>query len=79
MTVALALAVGGLFATGTWLLLQRNLTRILLGLALLAHGANPQARARDGRTAAAVARTCPVGTMAALLGAAAESTEEPPR
>lgn len=40
MTVVLAAAASVLFATGTYLLLQRELTRILLGLALLAHGAN---------------------------------------
>lgn len=53
MTVALALAVGGLFAAGTWLLLQRNLTRILLGLALLAHGANLLLLAAGGRAGVA--------------------------
>jgi len=53
MTVALALAVGGLFATGTWLLLQRNLTRILLGLALLTHGANLLLLAAGGRAGVA--------------------------
>lgn len=36
----LALVVGGLYATGTYLLLQRTLTRIVLGLALMGHGAN---------------------------------------
>jgi multicomponent Na+:H+ antiporter subunit C len=36
----LALLVGVLFATGTYLLLQRTLTRIIMGLALLGHGAN---------------------------------------
>lgn len=66
-------------AGATPLLLAVERGREALARCLLAHGANPQARARDGRTAAAVARTCPVGTMAALLGAAAESTEEPPR
>ena len=41
MTVAvLAVAVGVLFAGGTYLLLQRSLTRIVLGLALLTHGVN---------------------------------------
>ena len=40
MIVVLALLVGVLFATGTFLLLQRTLTRIILGLALLSHGAN---------------------------------------
>lgn len=40
MTVALAAAVAALFGCGTYLLLQRQLTRIVIGLALLAHGAN---------------------------------------
>jgi multicomponent Na+:H+ antiporter subunit C len=40
MTVLLALAAAVLFATGTWLLLQRRLSRIIVGLGLLGHGAN---------------------------------------
>lgn len=40
MTSALAAAAAVLFACGTYLLLQRQLTRIVIGLALLAHGAN---------------------------------------
>lgn len=40
MTLVLALAVGTLYAAGTYLILQRKLTRIILGLALMAHGAN---------------------------------------
>lgn len=40
MTVALAVVVGVLYATGTYLLLQRTLTRIVIGLVLLGHGAN---------------------------------------
>ncbi|MDZ7674768.1 MAG: NADH-quinone oxidoreductase subunit K [Acidimicrobiales bacterium] len=40
MTVVLAAAASLLFGCGTYLLLQRELTRIVLGLALLAHGAN---------------------------------------
>ena len=40
MTVVLAAAAAVLFGCGTYLLLQRELTRIVLGLALLAHGAN---------------------------------------
>jgi multicomponent Na+:H+ antiporter subunit C len=38
--VVLAVAVGALFAGGTYLLLQRTLTRIVLGLMLLGHGVN---------------------------------------
>jgi multicomponent Na+:H+ antiporter subunit C len=40
VTVALALTVGLLYGVGTWLLLQRTLSRIILGLAMLTHGAN---------------------------------------
>lgn len=40
MTTVLAAAASVLFGCGTYLLLQRDLTRIVLGLALLAHGAN---------------------------------------
>lgn len=40
MILVTALVVGALYAVGTWLLLQRALTRIVLGLALMAHGAN---------------------------------------
>ena len=40
MTFALALTVGALYAIGTYLLLQRTLTRIVIGLAMLGHGAN---------------------------------------
>jgi multicomponent Na+:H+ antiporter subunit C len=40
MTVVLAAAASVLFGSGTYLLLQRELTRIVVGLALLSHGAN---------------------------------------
>jgi multicomponent Na+:H+ antiporter subunit C len=40
MSWALAIAAGMLFATGTYLLLQRLLSRIIVGLGLIAHGAN---------------------------------------
>ncbi len=38
--LTLALTVGVLYAVGTYLLLQRTLTRVVLGLGLLGHGAN---------------------------------------
>lgn len=40
MTIVLAAAAAALFGCGTYLLLQRQLTRIVIGLGLLAHGAN---------------------------------------
>jgi multicomponent Na+:H+ antiporter subunit C len=36
----IAITAGALFATGTYLLLQRLLSRIIVGLGLIAHGAN---------------------------------------
>ena len=40
MTIVLAATAALLFAIGTYLILQRKLTRIVIGLALLTHGAN---------------------------------------
>lgn len=40
MTGILVIAVGVLFALGTYLLLQRALTRIVIGLGLIGHGTN---------------------------------------
>ena len=40
MSVLLVLAAGGLFAIGSYLLMQRKLSRIIVGLGLLGHGAN---------------------------------------
>ena len=64
MIAVLAIVVGVLYAVGTYLLLQRKLTQILIGLAIMGHGANllllmaggragraPIAGASDGRFA----------------------------
>jgi multicomponent Na+:H+ antiporter subunit C len=40
VTVLLALTAALLFAIGTYLVLQRKLSRIIIGIALLSHGAN---------------------------------------
>ena len=40
MTVVLAAVAAALFGLGTYLLLQRKLSRIIIGLGLLTHGAN---------------------------------------
>lgn len=40
MSLLLALCTAVLFSVGTWLLLQRRLTRLIIGLGLLGHGAN---------------------------------------
>ena len=40
MTILFAAAAATLFAIGTYLVLQRKLSRIIIGLGLLTHGAN---------------------------------------
>jgi multicomponent Na+:H+ antiporter subunit C len=40
VTVLLAFVAASLFACGAWLLMQRRLTRIIIGIGLLGHGAN---------------------------------------
>jgi multicomponent Na+:H+ antiporter subunit C len=40
MTVLLAATAAALFGIGTYLVLQRKLSRIIIGIALLSHGAN---------------------------------------
>ncbi|MCB1260388.1 MAG: NADH-quinone oxidoreductase subunit K [Acidimicrobiales bacterium] len=50
MIVSLAVAAAVLFATGTYLLLQRQLSRIILGLALLGHGSVVALLVAGGRT-----------------------------
>ena len=40
MSVLLAATAAGLFAIGTYLVLQRKLSRIIIGLGLITHGAN---------------------------------------
>ena len=40
MSVLLAAAAGLLFAIGTYLILQRKLSRIIIGIGLMSHGAN---------------------------------------
>lgn len=52
MIVALAVLVGVLFAGGTFLLLQRTLTRIILGLSLYGHAVNVLLLLSGGRAGA---------------------------
>ena len=40
MTVLLAFVTAVLFGCGTWLLMQRRLSRIIIGIGMLGHGAN---------------------------------------
>ena len=53
MTLLLAVTVGVLYATGVYLLLQRSLSRIVIGLALVGHGANLLLLAAGGRAGSA--------------------------
>jgi multicomponent Na+:H+ antiporter subunit C len=52
-SAALVLAVGVLFATGVYLLLERSLTRVLLGFVLVGNGANLALLVAGGRAGAA--------------------------
>jgi multicomponent Na+:H+ antiporter subunit C len=40
METLLALTIGGLYAVGIYLMLRRSLVKLILGLAILSHGAN---------------------------------------
>lgn len=53
MSIALAIATGLLFAAGTYLIMQRLLTRIVIGLGLISHGANLALLGSGGRPGAA--------------------------
>ena len=53
MIATLALVIGVLFGLGTYLLLQRNLTRIVLGLVIMGHGANLLLLVAGGRAGTA--------------------------
>lgn len=50
MIVALAVLVGILFAAGTYLLIQRTLTRIILGVSLYGHAVNVLLLSSGGRS-----------------------------
>lgn len=54
MSVLLAFCAAALFSMGTWLLMQRRLSRIIIGLGLLAHGANLLLMLSAGRRGEAV-------------------------
>jgi multicomponent Na+:H+ antiporter subunit C len=40
MEVVLAFVIGGLYAAGLYLMMRRNIVKLILGLALLGHAAN---------------------------------------
>ena len=49
MSLTLALVVAVLFGVGTYLLLQRTLTRVIFGLGVMTHGANLLLQLAGGR------------------------------
>ncbi|HSK07465.1 MAG TPA: Na(+)/H(+) antiporter subunit C [Acidimicrobiia bacterium] len=49
MNLATAILIGLLYGLGAYLMMQRALTRIVIGLAMLAHGANLLLLAAGGR------------------------------
>ncbi|MFP5224771.1 MAG: Na(+)/H(+) antiporter subunit C [Actinomycetota bacterium] len=53
IALSFALLIGVLYAVGTYLILQRTLTRIIVGLALMGHGANLLLLLAGGREGAA--------------------------
>ena len=53
MSWAHVVAIGVLFGSGTYLVLQRNLTRVLVGLGMLAHGVNLMLLSAGGQPGAA--------------------------
>ena len=66
MSVVLALTAGAMFAVGTYLVLQRKLSRIIIGLAFLSHGSN------------VLLMTSGRGGAAPLIGAADSATFSDP-
>ncbi|MCB1040971.1 MAG: NADH-quinone oxidoreductase subunit K [Acidimicrobiales bacterium] len=54
MSVVLAAAAAILFGLGTWLLLQRRLSRIIIGLGLIGHGSNVLLLISAGRRGRAI-------------------------
>lgn len=49
MILLLALTVAVLYGVGTWLILQRSLSRIVIGITMMGHGANLLLLASGGR------------------------------
>ena len=58
-SVVLVLAVGVLFSTGVYLLLDRPLTRVLLGFVLIGNGVNLMLLVAGGRAGASPRRGRP--------------------
>lgn len=50
MEIELALIVGALFTAGTYMILRRNIVKMIIGISLLGHGANLLIFAAGGLT-----------------------------
>jgi len=61
MSVTLAATAAVLFSIGTYLVLQRALTRVILGLAILSHGANMLLMASGRRGVAPIVGSAAAG------------------
>jgi len=70
--LTLALLVGVLYTVGTYLLLQRTLTRVVLGLGLLGHGANLLLLQAGGPAGEAPFSTEAGGGVAGVAGGTAD-------
>ena len=69
MELIFAIVVGGLYAAGIYMMMRRNIVRLILGLALLSHGANLLIFTAGGLTRAA-APVVPEGEHALAFAAA---------
>jgi len=70
MTVVLAVAAAALFGVGTYLVLQRKLSRIIIGVGLLGHGANLLLVTSGRSGAAAIIGTAPPSSFSDPLAQA---------
>ena len=70
VNLTLALLIGVLYTVGTYLLLQRTLTRVVIGLGLLGHGANLLLLSAGGPAGA-------VPFVGRLAGPAGEGSADP--
>ncbi len=64
MSVLMAAVAGLLFAVGTYLILQRKLSRVIIGLGLLTHGANVLMLSASRRGHAPLVGTAPAEDFA---------------
>jgi multicomponent Na+:H+ antiporter subunit C len=64
MSIVLAGTAGLLFAVGTYLVLQRKLSRVIIGLGLLTHGANVLMITAGRRGRSPLVGTGPIGEIA---------------